>query len=288
MVEENQTEIGHGLLSDAPEKCLALARLLRRSDCGTDADVLVVGADLFSRISGSGARAELAKRVFHQSFGEDGPSLPSLVRGIIDLSQYREDCGTSSKEEVPSSISGCCDVPQVRRIGDIKCILDDGGGKYLAAINKLGSRWINNYSEPPFCFGKHRDYRFKSFSPYYRAQQVIAAAFFTQDGGALLLPTLSDVFVYTVGEYRKLRCLYESRLFLFTDHFLRHAGQLVYKIRHLDEIQPADYSNTTGLKKFKEIINTITMEYREIIGRQITTDELVKVALREHVDLLSL
>lgn len=288
MVEKNQAETGSGEFLDASEKCLSLARLLERSGRGADADVLAEGAKLFSQISSSVPRAELAKKVLCQSFGEDGPRLPSLVRGIIDLSQYRGDLSTSSKEEVSSSINGCCDTPHMMRIGNIKCVLDGGGDKYLATINKFGSRWINNHSEPPFYFGKHGDSCFKSFSPYYKAQQIIAEAFFMQDGGTLLLPALSDVFVYAIGEYRELRCLYESRLFLYTEHFLRHAGQLVYKIRHLDRIQPADYSNTTGLKKFKEITDKITREYREVIGRQITTDELVKVALREHVDLSSL
>lgn len=288
MVEENQAETGTGEFFDVAEKCLALARLLRKSDCGSDADVLGVGAELFSQISGSGSRAELARRVLHQSFGEDGPRLPILVRGITALSQYRDDHGTSLKKEGLPGISGCCDIPQVRRMGNIKCILDDGSGKYLATLNKFGSRWINNYSEPPFYFGRHGDFKYMSFSPYCKEQQVIAEAFFMQDGGALLLPTLSDVFVSAVGEYRKSRCLYESRLFLFTQHFLRHAGQLVYKIRHLDEIQPVDYSSTRGLRKFKETIKKVTEEYKEVIGHQINADELVKVALREHTDLLSL
>lgn len=285
MVEENKVK---RKLLDGSEKCSALARLLRRSDRGTDADVLAQGSEFFSRASNSGVGAELAIKVLSQSFGEDGPRLPSLVRGIIALSQYREDHSTSSKEEVSPGTSGCCDIPQVRRIGNIKCVLDDGNGKYLATLNKLGSRWINNYSEPPFYFGRHGDFRYMSFSPYYKEQQIIAEAFFMQDGGALLLPTLADVFVSAVGEYKKLRCLYESRLFLFTKHFLRHAGQLVYKIRHIDAIQPVDYGSVTGLKKFEKIIDTVAREYKEVIGHPITTDHLVKVALREHTDLLSL
>lgn len=268
-------------LLSASGRCLALARLLKRSDpAGTDAEILIQGAAILAQINHPGARADLAKLVISQGFTEDGPKIPPLARGLLDLIQQKEPPYFPPQKEDPHR----WDEPPQIQVGNVKCVLDDSSGKFYETVNKLGALWLERYIQPPFCFGRHGDFRYMSFSPFYKQQQIIARAFFAQKEGNLLLPKLGDVFVYSVGNYRGRKRLFETWLPYFSHHFFRHAGQLVYKIHHLDEIQPGDF---TGWKKFKETMDKITMEYREVLGHPISIDDLVKIALREQSNLWS-
>lgn len=262
------SEHDQSLLSDAAQKCLGLAELLKGDGQKRDAVILRDGASRFSSGIEALREVDALLGIIRRSFSEDGPRLPILIEELMNLQHTGDESHTLSAEP-PKTLGG---IP----------FTIDRDGAILENFNTNLPEWIiRECRKPTQTRGVLRYLTGANFTNYTKAQQVITEAFFQQDGSELTQPTLADIYAYYLGEHHRFPHIYESSLDNYRVGFCSQAGQVLHKIRHLGSYSAEDYHKAVGLRKFKEEMRKVIFGYEDFIDGPVTPEILEKIALRE-------